>query len=54
MKKKQKVQKKCEYCGAAFMTHQKEARFCKTSHRVYAHRKAQLERLKQLEAADAE
>lgn len=49
MKKKEKITKRCEYCGQAFKTHQALARFCKVSHRVYAFRKAQLERLKVLE-----
>ena len=47
--KKEKTTKRCEYCGAEYKTHQVSARFCKTSHRVYAFRKAQIERLRTLE-----
>lgn len=49
-RKKPKLKRKCVYCGAVFETDRESARFCKTSHRVNAHRKAQIERLKDLEA----
>ena len=51
MAKKEKMVKLCEYCGSEFETHQSLARFCRTSHRVYAFNKARFEKLKRLEAA---
>lgn len=32
----------CEYCGQTAVVRRKDARFCKPSHRVMAHRKAKL------------
>ena len=34
----------CEYCGGSIPKRRKDARFCSTSHRVMAHRKAKRER----------
>ena len=34
----------CEYCGGPIPKRRKDARFCSTSHRVMAHRKAKRER----------
>lgn len=50
MAKKQKIKKKCAYCGALFETHQSTAKYCRSSHRVYAFNRAKFERLKELEA----
>jgi len=41
---------KCAYCGDEFKTMQPMARFCRASHRVASFKKAQLEKLKRLEA----
>lgn len=48
--KKEKMSKRCDYCGADFKTHSPWAKYCKASHRVYAFNKRRMQRLKDLEA----
>lgn len=36
--------RRCEHCGGSIPSRRKDARFCSTSHRVMAHRKAKRER----------